>query len=179
MLPDNVRKWWKADIRACSRREAPESCGRRKAALGSYVKRVGLALLGVIAFVAIGVGIENETGLPFAKTYRVACAVICLLFILKLRSDYPEERWPQASLWAALIVNVGLFFTPLVNRPASRGELMLFALPDAIIVLIASYPALDEHRRAMRQQMILGLVVAVAFCAILFALMLVGPKAVH
>ena len=50
-------------------------------------------------------------------------------------------------------------FTPLVNRPASRGEVMLFALPDAIIVLMArivSYPVTDVHRRAMRQHMILA-----------------------
>ena len=52
---------------------------------------------------------------------------------------------------------------------------MLFALPDAVILLaarIASYQVVDEHQRAMRQQMILALIVAVAFCATLFGLAL-------
>jgi hypothetical protein len=58
------------------------------------------------------------------------------------------------------------------------GELMLFALPDAMIVLgirIASYHVGDEHQRAMRQMMILGLVVAATFCSILYALILLHP----
>jgi FtsH-binding integral membrane protein len=150
--------------------------------LGSTLRRVSLALLGVVAFVIISIALEDEIGLPFNTTYRVVCAAMCLVFIFKLGLDYRGERWPRASFWVALLVNVGLFFTPLVNRPASRGELMLFALPDAIVVLaarIASYPVADEHQRAMRQQMILGLIVAVAFCATLFALMLMEPHTAH
>lgn len=150
--------------------------------MGSYFRRVSLALLGIVVFVAVGIALQDEIGLPFDTTYRVACAVICLLFILKLKSDCPGERWPQVSFWVALLVNIGLFFTPLVDRPASRGELILFALPNAIIVLAAliiSYSAADQHQRATRQQMILGLIVAVAFCAILFALTLVEPNATH
>ncbi|HEX4737441.1 MAG TPA: hypothetical protein VH331_07760 [Allosphingosinicella sp.] len=146
--------------------------------MGSALRRVSLALLGVAAFVAIGGVLEKEAGLPFDTSYRAACAAACLLFIFKLGSDYPGERWPRTSLWIALLFNVGLFFTPLVDRPTSRGELMLFALPNAVIVLaarIASYPVVDDHQRAMRQQMILGLVVAVAFCAILFAFALMEP----
>jgi FtsH-binding integral membrane protein len=145
----------------------------------SYAVRVGLALLGIIAFDVIGIAPENLIGLPFDTTYRVACAVICLLFIYDLGRGYPGEQWHRVSLWVALIVNAGLFFTPLVSRPASRGEVMLFALPDVVIVLIAriaSYPVKDDHQRAMRQQMILGLIVAVVICVVLFGLTLAGPR---
>lgn len=133
-----------------------------------------------------GFTLEDEVGIPFASTFRVGCAAACLLFIYKLGTDYPGERWPRFSLWIALIVNIGIFFTPLVDRPASRGELMLFALPDAIVVLVAllvercvSYPVADVHQRAVRQQIILGLVLAIAFCAILFTLVLIAPDKRH
>lgn len=130
------------------------------------------------AFIIIGIALEDEFGVPFDTTYRVGCAAICLVFIYKLAVDYPGEPWPWISLWLALLVNIGLFFTPLFDRPASRGELMLFALPDAIVVLAAriiSYRVVDVHQRAMRQQMILGLIAAVAFCAVLFTLILIAP----
>lgn len=146
--------------------------------MGSTLWHLTLALLGIAAFVTIGIELENDLGIPSDTTYRVVLAAMCLLVIFKLELDYPGEQWPRTSLWVALLVNVGLFFTPLVDRPASRGELMLFALPDAIIVLVArilSYPVGDEHQRAMRQQMILALIVAVAFCAILFTLLLIEP----
>jgi hypothetical protein len=135
--------------------------------------------VGIATFVAVGVALENEAGLPFATFYRVACAGACVGFIWKLRGDYPTESWPQASLLIALAVNVAILFTPLVDRPASRGELMIFALPDAMIVLgarIASYHARDDHQRAMRQTMILGLVVATIFCSVLYALILLHPN---
>lgn len=92
-----------------------------------------------------------------------------------MRRDYPTERWPHVSVWIALVVNAAIFFTPLVDRPASRGELMLFALPDAIIVLgarIASYQVIDDHQRATLQMMILGFVVAVVFCLVLYTIIL-------
>lgn len=139
-------------------------------------------LLGLVAFILIAMGLEKGFGLPFDTTYRIACGAGCLLFIYKLGMDYPGEQWPRISFLLALLVNAGLFFTPLMDRPASRGELILFALPDAIVVLaalIASYPVVDEHQRAMRQQMVLGLVAAVAFCVILFASMLMEPHATH
>ena len=44
---------------------------------------------------------------------------------------------------------------------------MLFALPDAVVVMtarIASYRVADVHQRANRQLMILGLSVAVLSC---------------
>jgi drug/metabolite transporter (DMT)-like permease len=143
-----------------------------------YLGRLGLGLIGLVSFVAAGIALENDAGVPFATFYRCACAVVCLGFIWKLRRDYPADRWPQVSLWIALAVNATIFLTPLVDRPASRGELMLFALPDAMIVLgirIASYHVGDDHQRAMRQMMILGLVVAATFCSILYALILLHP----
>jgi len=59
---------------------------------------------------------------------------------------------------------------------------MVFALPDAIVVLVAwlaallsTGPAADDHQRAVRQQVILGLILAVAICATLFSLILIAP----
>lgn len=148
--------------------------------MGSNLQRAGLALLGIVAFVIIGTVLKDETGLPFDTSYRVACAAICLFLIFKLGQDYPGERWPRVSFWLALLVNLGLFLTPLVDRPASRGELLLFVLPDAAIVLMArivSYPVVNAYQHAMRQQMILGMLVAVAFCAFLFTFTLAEAHA--
>ncbi|MBP2277408.1 MULTISPECIES: hypothetical protein [Sphingomonas] len=144
----------------------------------NYFNRVGLALGGVLGAVLIGIALENDVGIPFETTYRIACAVACLAFILKLAKDYPRERWPCTAFFVSLLANILLFFTPIVDRPASRGELMIFALPDAVIVLVAlisSYKAVDVHLRAVRQQMILGLIVAVLFGSALFSLILVNP----
>lgn len=144
----------------------------------TYFQRLGIAIGGVIGAVMIGIALDRELGIPFATTYRIACALGCLAFIIKLGRDYPSERWPRVGFFGALFVNVVLFFTPLVDHPASRGELMLFALPDAIVVLvalIASYKVVDVHQRAVRQQMVFSLIVAVVFCAILFSLNLIDP----
>jgi hypothetical protein len=140
---------------------------------------LGSALLGIGAFVLIASALQQEVGVPFDTTYRVMCAAACLIFIWNLRSYYPGEGWPRVGLWIALFVNVSLFFTPLFHRPSSRGELMLFALPDAIVLLIAriaSYHVADTHQRAMRMHMIFGLVIAVTFCTVLFALALNEPS---
>ena len=59
---------------------------------------------------------------------------------------------------------------------------MIFALPDAIIVLAvlsATYSVTNVHQRAVRQQMILGLILAVAFCAVILSLTLIGPVEPH
>lgn len=142
--------------------------GNDDAPLASTKRREGLwFFLGLLAVLAIGFTLQGEAGIPFDTTLRVACATICLLFICKLGLDHRGERWPWIGFCAALVVNVLIFFTPLVERPASRGELMLFALPDAVIVLTArvfSYRVADVHQRANRQTMILGLIVAVVFC---------------
>ncbi|NMN06882.1 MULTISPECIES: hypothetical protein [unclassified Novosphingobium] len=144
----------------------------------AYFKRVGLALGGVIGAVLTGIALESYVGIPFATTYRIACAVACLVLIFKLGKDYPGERWPRPAFFICLIVNVLLFFTPIMDRRPSRGELMIFALPDVIIVLmilIASKKAVDVHQRAVRQQMILGLIVALLFCSVLYSLIIFYP----
>lgn len=141
-----------------------------------------LALVGIVAFILISNALQSETGIPFDTTYRIACAAICLFVIYKLGSNYPGQRWPRIGFWIALLANVGIFFTPLVSRPSSRGELMLFALPDAVVVLaarIVSYRVADLHQRAARQTMILGFIVALVFCAGLFAVMLLHPHVTH
>lgn len=141
-----------------------------------------LWIAGVVALLAIGIVLEETLGISFATPERVASVCFCQFFIYKVGADYPEEQWPRISFWAALIVNVAIFFTPLTDRPASREELMLFALPDCIVVLAArtfTYSVTNVHQRAMRQQMILGLVLAIAFCAIIFTLVLIDPHTGH
>lgn len=171
-----VVKWWKSHNKTGSvvdmnAAEPPKSKMRQFVSL----------LLGVIAFVIICIVLENEAGLPFEITYRVGCAVACLTLIYQWSLEHPEERWLRVGFWFALLVNVGLFFTPIVDRPASRGELMIFALPDTVVVLavgLAYYPADDVRQRAVRQQMILGLVVAGLFCATVFGFALIEPHTV-
>lgn len=138
-------------------------------------QEVGLWLLGTLAFVVFSLMLEHEAGVPFDTTYRLACAAMCLFFIRRLYSDYPGQRWVTISFWTAGLVNVAILFTPLMKGPASRGELILFALPDAIVTLavrIATYKVADDHQRAMRQQMVLGLIVAGVIFAGLFLLIL-------
>ncbi|KQM63378.1 hypothetical protein ASE75_13070 [Sphingomonas sp. Leaf17] len=128
-------------------------------------------------FVVVAVLLDAYLFVPFDISFRVACAGMCLAFIAKLAADCPGERSLRIGFWFALIVNIGVFFTPLVDRPASRGELMVFALPDAIVVLgagIACYPVTDPRGRSVRQLMILGLVVAfVTFAALIVVPVLV------
>lgn len=152
----------------------------------SRPQELGLWLLAIIAVLLIGVALEEKIGIPLATTLRIAAASVCLIFIYRLSTDFPEEQWPRIGFWLSLIVNIAIFFTPLVDRPISRGEVMLFALPDAIVVLFAmlierivSTPAPDVHQRAVRQQIILGIVLAITFCAILFTLVLIDPRTGH
>jgi hypothetical protein len=145
-------------------------------------REASLWVLGLVVLLVIGFTLEDDFGVPFATTLRVALVGSCQFFIYKLGSDYPGEQWPRIGFWASLVVNIAIFFTPLVDRPAYRGEAMLFALPDAIVVLTArtaSYPVTDVHQRAIRQQMILGLIVAIAFCVILFTLTLIDHRTGH
>jgi len=145
--------------------------------------QVCVALGGIIAFVVLAMALETFTGVPFDTTYRFACAAGCLLFIAKLGYDAQQEHWLRVSLGVALLVNIAIFFTPLVDRPAARGEIMVFALPDAIVLMAArliSLPrATDAHGRAVRQQVILGLILAILACSVLPALMLIHPHSVH
>lgn len=143
-----------------------------------YFKRLALALGGIIGAVAIIIALENDAGIPFDTSYRVCCAIACLTFIFKLARDYPAEQWPKLGLIGSALINFLIFFTPFVSRPASRGEIMIFALPDAIVVLtalIAFYKVETPHQRAVRQQMIFGLTVALGFSAVLFSLIMIGP----
>lgn len=135
-----------------------------------------LALSGIAAFFVLGVTLEREFGIKLDTTYRLGCAGICLTLLAYLAAQYRGERWPWIAFALALLVNLGLFLTPLFDRPASRGEIMLFAFPDTILFLtarIATYRVADVHQRAMRQQMALALLLAVAFGGILFFLMLI------
>ncbi len=144
--------------------EAPEDSGAR-------VKKLGLILLGIIAFVIVA-AVLDAGGIPFDLTYRVACAGVCLWFIHTLKIDPPEAGWRRIGLGSAAVVNVALFFTPVVDRPSSRGELMLFAIPDLVVVLaarIATLRPVDVEQRAKRIQLIACLVIAGAVCAGLLA----------
>jgi hypothetical protein len=140
-----------------------------------------LWLLGLAAFLIVALTLESEVGIPSDTTLRVACIVLCQYFIYKLRDD-TEERWPRFAFWGALAVNLTILFSPLANRPASRGELMLFAAPDAIVVLgviTLTYRVTDAHQRAIRQQLIVGLILAVAIYATLFTVMVIDPHGGH
>lgn len=144
----------------------------------SRLAKAGVALVGIAAFLVIGFFLENDLGVPFYTTYRIGCAAVCLFLIFQFGADYPGERWPRVALVIALLVNVGIFFTPLVEGHASRGEIMLFLAPDAVVVLAArtvSYPVVDDHQRAVRGQLIVGSILAAALCAILFSLVLLSP----
>lgn len=145
-------------------------------------REAGFWVLGLLALLIALFTLQDHFGIPFDTSYRVVCAAGCLFFVYKLQRDFPGEQWPRFSLGVALLVNAGIFFTPLVDRPASRGEVMLFALPDAVVVLaasIASYRVNNVHQRATRQTMILGLIVALVFCVGLFALTLAQVHSAH
>lgn len=149
----------------------------------SRLKLGALTLAGILAFVTIGILLEEAFGIRFDTTYRLACAAVCLFLISRIGSDFPGQQWPRVGLVLAFLVNGGLFFTPLLSGRASRGEISVFALPDAIVLMVArivscavSDRPVDDHERAVRQQLILGLVLAVLACALLFAVLLMAPR---
>ena len=150
--------------------------------LSSRLLRLCIVFLGIIAFVLIAVELEGHLGIPVAFTFRVACASACLFLIAKLGADYPGERWPQISFVMALLFNIALFFSPLSKFPASKGDILFFGMPDAAIVLaarIVTYRVADDHQRAVRQQMILGLILSLAFCAIVLSIMFIPDRTTH
>lgn len=137
----------------------------------SRLKLLGLVFAGLLAFVVGAIVLETEAGIPFDTTFRVACAAACLAIIARIARTYRGARWPWVGFATALVVEVAMFFTPLLHGRASRGEIMMFAAPDAVVMLaarLASFRVADEHQRAVRQQLILGLVVAVILTALLF-----------
>jgi len=55
-------------------------------------------------------------------------------------------------------------------------------LPDAVIFMAArtwTYPVTDVHQRAVRQQLIIGLILAIAVCAIFMSILLIPPHTPH
>ena len=142
----------------------------------SVRRRLGLMVLimvGIVAFVTMAMEMQDVFGVPFDTSYRVVCAAACLVFIAKLGWDSAGEAWPWVGLGLATIVNLGVFFTPIFDHPASRGEILSFAMPDLVVVMaarIAYYPTNDVHDRAVRQQLVVGLIIAVALCALILAI---------
>lgn len=121
----------------------------------SRLVKVVLSLLGIIVFVVFAITLENEIGIPFAVTLRVACAGMCLSLMFKIAQDYRGQKWPKIALAIAALFNFAMFFSPLATLPASKGDIMFFAAPDAVIFLAArtlTYPVTDVHQRAVRQQ---------------------------
>lgn len=144
----------------------------------SRLWRLGLCVLGIAMLVTTGILLEEYAGIPFAITYRLACTGACMWLLIGFASDYPGERWPWIATAMTALVDVGLIVTVLRPLPASKGDLILVSLPAAIIFLFArivNYDAPDLHRRAVRQQMILALVLAIAFAGIFFGLVVMIP----
>ncbi|MEO7277344.1 MAG: hypothetical protein ABIW33_04910 [Sphingomicrobium sp.] len=142
--------------------------------------RVGCAwLFGIAALLAVGFTLEAEFGFPIDATLRIGCIGFCQYLIYAVGKDYRTQRWPWIAFWCALALNVIILFSPLTDRPASRGEIMLFAPVDTAVLLIAAIAAFkvdNVHQRAMRQQMYLGLVVATSLCAFILAATLMDPR---
>jgi len=86
-----------------------------------------------------------------------------------VRFDFPDEKWPQRTFWISLLINIGIFFTPIIDRPASRGELIIFGLPDGFIVAIAMIAHNRSWTRSVRTQLIATIVLFTAACAALLA----------
>ncbi len=127
-------------------------------------RRVLLILFASFALLGSVIALNEIFSLPGEMTIRIFCAGMCLFFIYELRNEYRGESWPQISFWIAVPINVGLFFTPLLKAPLSRKEFVIFALANAIIVLlvrIPSYHVEDDRQRAVWQQMVLALIVFV------------------
>lgn len=145
--------------------------------MGRYFTKLILVLLGIIAFALISAALKNLINLSNDQSYRLLCIAISLFMMWAYRKTFPKIRYFWISFWIALIVNFAIFLTPLVERSASRGEVLLFALPNSIIFLTAltlSYSVVDDRSRAMRQYMLLGIIVAILFSMILYASILIN-----
>ena len=134
-----------------------------------------VTLIGVALTLAMAFVLESATGISVAVTLRIIVAGVCLFVMFKIGGDYPGEKWPKIALAIAAIFNFAMFFSPLAKMPVSKGDLMFFAVPDAVIFLAFrtfTYPVTDIHTRAVRQQLIVGLILALAFCAIIMSILL-------
>jgi len=143
--------------------------------MASRLMQLFVTLLGIAVTLAIAFTLESKVGVPVAVTLRIIVASVCLFVMFKIGSDYAGKIWPKIALVVAAIFNFLMFFSPLAKMPASKGDIMFFAVPDAVIFMAArtfTYPVSDVHTRAVRQQLIVGLVLALAFCAIIMAILL-------
>ncbi|MBU6269016.1 MAG: hypothetical protein KGN34_15830 [Sphingomonadales bacterium] len=126
----------------------------------------------MIVVLTVAIALERMAAIPVALTLRVVVAAACLFFMSKIGAEYPGQKWPVIAIAIAATINVATLCTPLATLPTSKGDVMFFAAPDAVIFLAArtfTYPATDPHQRAVRQQLILALILALAFCAILLS----------
>ncbi|WP_288936930.1 hypothetical protein [uncultured Sphingomonas sp.] len=132
---------------------------------------MALALLAMAVFLGVAIALQHAFGIPIYTSYRVACGGFCLAFMARI-GDVRYERWARIAVAVAAVISIGLFFTPAFDRPASRGEVLFFALPDIAVFFMAramSYPDADEHQRAVRQQLFVGFAFALALCVLMFA----------
>lgn len=137
---------------------------------------LGVGFVAVSAFLCLSL-ILRDFEVPFDTSYRVACAAVSSALVYWLRFDFPGEKWPQRVFWVSLLVNIGVLCSPLVDRPASRGELALFLLPDGFVVLIAMIAHNQALARSVRAQLIATVVVFTAACAALLALVILQSSA--
>lgn len=130
--------------------------------------RVLLLAVTLPAIIMLSIFVEDNLDVSSDAIFRVVSAVVAPIAIYPCLAG-PDSRWMRFGLVLALAVNMGIFFTPLVDRPAaSRGEFFLFALPSLVVMLsarVASFPVQTARDRVVRQQLILGLVVSVLACA--------------
>lgn len=97
----------------------------------------------------------------------------------RVTRDYRGERWPWVALFTAAAVNLAMLFSPIFDRPASRGEILFFAGPDIVIFLAArvrSYPVPDVQARAVRQQLIVALILAIMFTALILSIAMLPDR---
>jgi len=137
--------------------------------------RYCLGGLGIIAFVAIAFALDSTLGIPVDTTIHAAIGIACVGVMAMIGwSDYPDEKWPRVAVLIALVINAGLFlFSPLTHHPASEADMGFFGAPDGVVWLTSrtvSYPVADAHQRAVRQQLIVGLILSLPFCAMFLAM---------
>jgi hypothetical protein len=136
--------------------------------------RYCLSGLGVIAFMACAYVLESTLGIPVDTTIDAAIGIACVGLMGMIGwSDYPDQKWPRVAVLIALVINAGLFlFSPLTRHPASEIGIGFFGAPDLVVWLAArtvAYPVSDAHQRAVRQQLIVGLILILPFCAMFLA----------
>lgn len=129
---------------------------------------VCIGLAAVSAFLCASL-ILRGFGVSFDTSYRMACAAISSAWVYWLKFDLPDEKWPQQAFLVSLLINIGILFSPLIDRPASRGEIMLFFLPDGFVVMIAMIAHNQRLALSVLTQLIATIVLFTAACAALLA----------